>query len=94
MLTIETARRDLRSLPALVRAGLAGLVVGGLVDLAGHLQAADGQAHVHAFTPLELAGHVGLLVSMILILLGVVVDGARQTRASLKALRRTRKEAR
>jgi hypothetical protein len=94
MLTLEAARRDLRALPILVRAGLTTLVAGGVVDLVGHLQAADGHAHVHALTSLELAGHVGVLVGMVLILLGVVVDGVRQTRASLDASRRTGKEAR
>jgi hypothetical protein len=94
MLAIEAARRDLEALPLLVRAGLAALVAAGAVDLIGHLQAADGHAHVHALTSLELAGHVGVLVSMVLILLGVVVDGVRKTRASLDASRGDGKEAR
>ena len=99
MLTIEADRRGgqrdagelrgLGALPLLVRIGLVVLVLGGVADVAAHLAAA-GQAghaagHSAGHTPDELAAHLQLFVGMVLILLGVVVDGVRQARLDPRA---------
>lgn len=85
MLTIDSLRREARSFPLLARVGLAGLLVAGLVDLIAHLEASGHGSHVHSFGATEVAAHSGVLVSMILVLLGVVIDGARLGRARLAA---------
>ena len=89
MLTIETSRRKARAIPGLIRIGLVVLVVAGFADVTAHLMAAQagqvtsaahGSGHAGGHTPDELAAHVAVLVGMVLILLGVVVDGVKQTR--------------
>ncbi len=90
MLSIERLGRDARRLPLLARVGLAGLPVAGFVDLVAHPEASGHVGHVHAFTATEVAAHVGVLVSMVTILLGVVLDGARHSRAR-RGVRDTRK---
>lgn len=92
MLAIESAIRELRvlrqlrALPVLTRAGLAVLVAGALMDLAAHLAiAAPAAGHGHEFTPAEAVAHVVVFAGMALVLLGVVVDGARRTRPGRSA---------
>jgi hypothetical protein len=81
MLTIETLRTEARLLPALTKAGLVGLVLAGLADVIAHLEASvEHVGHLHAHTPAEAAAHLGAFVSMVLIFVGVVVDGARRAR--------------
>lgn len=78
MLTIETGGRSLRALPALSRVGLAVLVFGGLADLVAHLGLPAEAAHGHGFSAAEVEAHLIVLVGMVLILLGVVIDGVRR----------------
>lgn len=78
MLTLERARMELRSLPLLVHLGLAILVIGGFADVAAHLEATGHAGHGHEHTASELSAHLIGFVGMVLILLGVVVDGVRQ----------------
>ena len=78
MLTIETDGRSLRSLPALARAGLAVLAFGGLADLVAHLGLPAEAGHGHGFTAAEVEAHLIVFAGMVLILLGVVVDGVRR----------------
>ena len=79
MLTIEL--RSERHWPVLTKAGLAGLGLAGLADVIAH-----------GFGSAETAAHLGAFVSMVLVLLGVVADGVRTSRARSRA-RTTRKEA-
>ena len=60
--------------------GMAVAILGVALDLVVHLSAAaDGHEHVHAgFTLSEHAAHLVVMVGMVLILAGVVVDGARR----------------
>lgn len=60
--------------------GVAVAVLGAALDLAVHLSAAaDAHEHLHAgFTGSEHAAHLVVMVGMVLILAGVVVDGARR----------------
>ena len=60
--------------------GVAVAILGVALDLVVHLSApADGHEHVHAgFTLSEHAAHLVVMVGMVLILAGVVVDGARR----------------
>lgn len=51
------------------------------VDVIAHLEASGHAGHLHDHTPTEVWAHVGVLVGMVLIFLGVAVDGARQQRA-------------
>ncbi len=85
MLTIERLRRTAKEVPLLAGAGLAGLLVAGAADLIAHLQVSVDGGHVHGFSAFEVAAHVGVLVSMVLILVGVVVDGARHSRVRHRA---------
>jgi hypothetical protein len=82
MLTIERLASELLSLPIVVRAGLLILVLGGVADVVVHLEAVDpgghaGHAHVH--TGSEVTAHLIGFVGMVIVLLGVVVDGVRRT---------------
>jgi hypothetical protein len=79
MLTLERARRQLLSLPLLVHAGLVVLALGGLADVVAHLAGAGSAAELHEHTAAEAAAHLTAFVGMVVILLGVVVDGAKQS---------------
>lgn len=79
MLTIEVARQtavEVRSLPAMSRAGLVVMAAALALDVAIHL-ASDGHAgHEHA-GPEQLAHLLGI-VGMVLVLAGVVIHGVRR----------------
>jgi len=79
MLTLERARREALSLPLLTRIGFVILAAGGLADVAAHLEAAGHVGHLDEHTAGELSAHLVAFVGMVVILLGVVVDGARRT---------------
>lgn len=79
MLTLERVVRWLRVLPILVQLGLAVFLCGAFIDVVAHLSTA-GPRHGHEFTSAELRAHVVVVVGMVVILLGVVIDGARQSR--------------
>jgi hypothetical protein len=82
MLTIERIRREALAMPALSRVGIVGLGLSGLADVIAHLEASvEHVGHLHAHTPAEAMAHLGAFVSMVLIYVGVVIDGARRTRA-------------
>jgi hypothetical protein len=78
MLTLERARTELRSLPLLVHLGLAILLIGGLADVTAHLEVTGHTGHGREHTASELSAHLIGFVGMVVILLGVVVDGARR----------------
>ena len=63
----------------LTRVGLVILVIGGLADIAAHLEAAGQTDHLHEHTTSELSAHLIGFVGMVVILLGVVLDGVRRT---------------
>lgn len=81
MLTVERAHAELLNLPLLTRVGLVILVVGGLADVAAHLQAAGHVDHLHEHTATagELSAHLIGFVGMVVILLGVVLDGIQRS---------------
>lgn len=79
MLTLERARMELISLPLLARVGLVILVLGGLADVVAHLEAASHADHLHEHSASELSAHLIGFVGMVVILLGVVLDGVRRT---------------
>jgi hypothetical protein len=79
MLTLERTRGELLSLPPLVHAGLVILVLGGLADVVAHLEAAGHADQLGEHTLSELTAHLIGFVGMVVILLGVVVHGLRQT---------------
>ena len=81
MLTIERVRNDLRRLPLLAKGGVAGLVFAGLADVIAHLEASGHVGHLHEHTSAEYSAHLAGFVSMVLIYLGVVLDGVRRSRA-------------
>ena len=91
MFTIEDLRREAGGVPPLSAIGLGGLLAATFADVAAHFLSAGHDAHVEGFSAFELAGHIGVLVSMVLILVGVVVDGVRISRARRRA-ERTRKD--
>lgn len=69
-------------MPAASRVGIFGLGLAGLADLVAHLEASVVHVgHLHAHTTAEYAAHLGAFVSMVLIYMGVVLDGARRARA-------------
>lgn len=79
MLTLERARDEFLSLPLLVHVGLVILVVGGFADVVAHVEAAGHADHVHEHTASELSAHLIGFVGMVVVLLGVVLDGVRRT---------------
>ena len=75
------------AIPLLARIGLVVLVFGGFADLTAHVAAFGPAAgtggtadHTGGHTPDEVAAHVVVFVGMVVILLGVVVDGAKRSR--------------
>ena len=93
MLTIEGLLRQLALMPYLAKVGLVVMAISGLADVMAHLEAHPielvGQPHVH--TSFEASAHLGGFVSMVLILLGVVVDGVRRSRAHRQAVEHQQK---
>ena len=83
MLTVEVIAHDLATAPALAKAGVVVMALSGLADVVAHLEAHGPElaTHLHEHTSFEQLAHVGGFVSMVLILLGVVLDGARRHRA-------------
>jgi hypothetical protein len=79
MLVIERLR--LGTLPGLVKVGIVLMVFAGLADVVAHLEAVDHAGHLHTHTATEAAAHLAGLVSMVVIFVGVVVDGVRKGRA-------------
>jgi hypothetical protein len=90
MLTIERGEVPTHRLPVTVRFGVVALGVGILEDLVAHSlggAATPDGGHTSA----ELIGHLIVFVGMVLILLGVVVDGARQAVARRRSARHSSK---
>ena len=81
MLAIERIRAELRAFPLLARGGIAGLAFAGFADVIAHLEASGHVGHLHQHTSAEASAHLAAFVSMVLIYLGVVLDGARRARA-------------
>lgn len=79
MLTIEHARRAIAAVPHLALVGLGLLAAGVAADVAVHVTASA--EHAHGFSPAEVASHLIVFVGMVVILLGVVADGVRQSRS-------------
>lgn len=79
MLTLERVRGEFLRLPFLVHVGLAVLVLGGLADVAAHLGAAGHTDDLREPTASELSAHLVGFVGMVVILLGVVIDGVRRS---------------
>ena len=95
MLTLDRLGRDVSASPGLVKIGVIGLLLSLLDDLSLHLASGsllEPISHVHAFTPDELAAHLMAFVSMVVIFVGVVVDGVRRSRARQPAARRSRQQ--
>ena len=89
MFTIESGQGRNARLPFAARLGFVVLVFGVVEDLAAH--SLDGGSAVGGHTATELLGHLIVFVGMVLILLGVVVDGARQAIARRTSARRSSK---
>ena len=54
------------------------MALGGLADVAAHLEAAGHIEHLHEHTASELSAHLLGFVGMVVVLLGVVLDGLRR----------------
>ncbi len=80
MLTIERLRADLPRLPGLVKLGIVVMVLAGLGDVVAHLEVHDvvlAATEAHEHTAFEATAHLAGFVSMVLIFVGVVLDGVR-----------------
>jgi hypothetical protein len=66
----------------ITRIGLLILVIGGIADVVAHLEVSShvGQTHEHSAS--ELSAHLIGFVGMVVILLGIVLNGVRRTRRS------------
>ena len=80
MFSIDQLRREIGSLPAVVKIGLAVMVFAGFADVIAHLEAAGHVGHLHEHTSAELTAHVVGFVGMVVVFVGVVVDGVRKQR--------------
>lgn len=78
MLALE--RLHLGTIPLLVRLGVVVMVFGGVADLVTHLSFADA-AEAGGHTPAQLSAHAIAFAGMVLVFVGVVVDGIRQSMA-------------
>ena len=75
MLIIERLWRDAKAVPLVVKIGVIALIASGVADIVLHAITPQIAGHdVH--TPAELAAHFAGTVSMVVILIGVVIDGA------------------
>jgi hypothetical protein len=81
MLTIERVRSEVQTAPTTAKVGIVGLAFAGLADVIAHLEASEHVGHLHQHTSAEATAHLAAFVSMVVIYLGVVLDGARRTRA-------------
>jgi hypothetical protein len=81
MLTIERVRTEARALPTMTKVGIVALAFAGLLDVVAHLEASEHVGHLHQHTSAEASAHLAAFVSMVLIYLGVVLDGARRARS-------------
>ena len=83
MLVIQIARtvwNEINQLPTLVRIGLALMPLAFLGDVVVHI--APVAHHHHAgFAPQEHIAHLLGILAMVLVLAGVVIDGARRHRS-------------
>ena len=91
MLAIERIRTEPRGVPGLTKFGVVALGFAGLLDLIAHLEANEHVGHLHQHTSAEASAHLAAFVSMVLIYLGVVLDGARQQRARRRSADRRSK---
>jgi hypothetical protein len=79
MLAIERVARVALTMPLLARVGLAVLAFGGFADLVAHLGVPSGAAGPH--TADQVTAHVLVFAGMVIVVLGVVADGVRLSRA-------------
>ena len=91
MLSIERIRTEAHGVPGVTKVGLVGLGFAGLLDLIAHLEANEHVGHLHQHTSAEASAHLAAFVSMVLIYLGVVLEGARQQRARRRSADRPTK---
>jgi hypothetical protein len=68
--------------PTTAKVGIVGLAFSGLADVIAHLEASEHVGHLHQHTSAEATAHLAAFVSMVVIYLGVVLDGVRRTRAA------------
>ena len=77
MLSIQCQLNELGRIPATSKLGLAVMVIAGAVDVAAHLMTDVHAGHHGEFGAGHLAHLVGI-AGMLLVLAGVVIDGARR----------------
>jgi hypothetical protein len=88
MLILEAATRSFQSLPRLLRAGAWVFAVALLVDVALHVLGGDPADAHPGHTGPEMLAHEAVFVGMVLIMAGVVREGARRpAQASRSSLR-------
>jgi hypothetical protein len=83
MLTLERIATAGGALPALVKVGLVFLFLSGFADLISHVDAGFAIEPIgqgHGASPAEATSHLAIFVSMVLIFVGVLVDGVRRSR--------------
>lgn len=85
MLTLDGLLGELRKMPRLTQIGVVILVFGGFADVMAHLAAVEHAGHLHEHTDSEIAAHLIGFVGMVVTLLGVLLDGARQSIAGRRA---------
>ena len=78
MFIIERLWRDAKAVPLVVQVGVVALVLSGAADIVLHAITPEVAGH-DVQTPPQLAAHFAGMVSMVVILLGVVLEGARRT---------------
>ena len=82
---VQSARSTAAAIPAGSKLGLVVMAIGLMIDLAIHL--GPGIDHQHGITSgPELSGHVVVFTGMVLVLMGVVLDGVRSGRRTVGAV--------
>jgi hypothetical protein len=79
MFSLQGLVGELLRMPRLTQIGVVILVLGGFADVAAHVTATAPAGHLHEHTESEVTAHLIGFVGMVVTLLGVLLDGARQS---------------
>jgi hypothetical protein len=85
MLTLQSLARELLRVPRLTLIGVAILILGGIADVTAHVTAIEHAGHLHEHTGPEAAAHLIGFVGMVVTLLGVLLEGVRQSISGRRA---------
>lgn len=84
MSSLQRVAHEAARIPAASKLGFGVMIVGLVVDLLAHLTVGVDHAHGGA-TGTELSAHLVVFAGMLIVLLGVIVDGVRSNHRAVPA---------